>query len=477
MRKEKDFLGEKQIPAAALYGIHSVRASENFPDNTDFPEAWYRAMGFVKKACYLTYQSFVAETRRQYPERPPVDLIEDKIVDAMIKATEEIIEGKHYEQFIVPAISGGAGTSINMNINEIVANRSLQLCKKNPGDYAIIDPFAHANVFQSTNDTVPTALKVALMFELEHLEADINGLRQQLEQLENRHRNHLRIGYTQMQEAVPTSYGFLFSSYNDALSRDWWRVSKCFERLKVVNLGGGATGTGMAIPRYFIMHVVANLAQLTKLPVSRGENLPDTTSNLDNLVEVHAILKAYAVNLSKIASDLRMLSSDLHSRSGLHIPDRQVGSSIMPGKVNPVIPEFIISAAHRVYANDGIVSSLAAQGMLELNAYIPVIGNAMLESIRLLRSASFSMHHFLLDGLTIDETISQQTLFESPSITTALIPYTGYHKAAEMARLMKNEKIDIFEANKRLGIMKPEELLIRLRPESLLQQGYSIKDI
>ena len=183
-----------------------------------------------------------------------------------------------------------------------------------------------------------------------------------------------------MQEAVPSSFGILFSTYNEALSRDWWRVSKCSERIKQVNLGGGAIGTGLSLPRFFIMEVVPELRKLTGLPLAHSENLSDATSNLDRWVEIHATLKAHAVNLEKMSSDFRLLSSDLAGDKIISIPDRQVGSSIMPGKINPVIPEFVISAAHKIYSNDVLISSLCGQGTLELNAYLPVIGCAVIES-------------------------------------------------------------------------------------------------
>jgi aspartate ammonia-lyase len=205
---------------------------------------------------------------------------------------------------------------------------------------------------------------------LETLERRINGLREKIEKLEKQHHNSLRIGYTQMQEAVPTSFGRLFSAYNDALSRDWWRVSKCFERIKVVNLGGSAVGTGITVPRFFIFEVVSALRALSGLPVTRGENLSDTTANMDSFVEVHAVIKAHAVNLEKIASDIRLLAADVSRDSGLTIPPRQTGSTIMPGKVNPVITEFVVGACHRVYANDVLIASLSAQGCLDLNAYV-----------------------------------------------------------------------------------------------------------
>ena len=315
----------------------------------------------------------------------------------------------------------------------------------------IIDPTEHANIYQSTNDVIPTALTVAVMKLLQSLEEQINTVRQKVEELERENRENLRPGYTQMQEAVPSSFGILFSTYNEALSRDWWRVSKCSERIKQVNLGGGATGTGLSVPRYFIMEVVPELRKITGLPFAHSENLSDATSNLDKWVEIHATLKAHAVNLEKMSSDLRLLASDIAGEKTIYLPDRQVGSSIMPGKINPVIPEFVISAAHKVYSNDVLISSLCGQGVLELNAYIPVIGYAVIESINLLISCNLTLLNNLFTGLTINEASGYKALINSPSVTTALIPHIGYHKAAEIALIMKEKEIDIFEAN---NIMK-----------------------
>ncbi len=477
-RTEKDFLGEKKIPKDALYGIHSLRAKENFPDNSPFSLEWYKAVGLTKLACYLTYDKFKNASTQKYSDIDlPINLFEKKIIDALIESAEEVSEGKYYDHFIVPAIQGGAGTSINMNVNEIIANVSLKKLGKNAGNYQTIDPIEHANIYQSTNDVIPTSLKVAAIKLLVDLEEKINELRTDIEALENKNRNKLRIGYTQMQEAVPSSFGMLFSSYNEALSRDWWRVSKCFERIKIVNLGGSAIGTGIAVPRFFIMEAVATLQKLTNLPITRSENMPDATSNLDSLVEVHAILKAHAVNLEKMASDIRLLSSDLAGRKEIIIPQKQTGSSIMPGKVNPVIPEFVISAAHKIYTNDNLISSLSAQGTLDLNANLPAIGNALLESIKLLIAANKTLKENLFNELKIDSDSAKKRLFKSPAITTALSPYIGYHKAAELAKKMKETNWDIFQANEQIQIMDSKKLRKILQPQNLLKTGFTLKDL
>ncbi len=476
-RIEKDTLGEKKIPSKALYGIHALRAKENFPLFSQFPVEWYKAMGQTKLACYQTYNKFIQAATEKAGNDILLKKIDKKVVDALIISATEVSEGKYFEHFIVPCVQGGAGTSINMNVNEIVANSALIYLDHKCGEYSIIDPIEHANIFQSTNDVVPTALTIAAMKLLSSLEDHINSLRQKVEEFEKSSRHKLRPGYTQMQEAVPSSFGLLFSTYNEALSRDWWRVSKCTERVKVINIGGGAIGTGLSVPRFFIMEIVPELRKLTGLQLTHSENLADATSNLDKWVEIHATIKSHAVNLEKIVSDIRLLSSDIAGVKLLSIPEKQVGSSIMPGKINPVIPEFVISAAHKVYSNDMLISSLSSQGCLELNAYLPVIGAAMIESLNLLISADQTLLQNLFTGLEYNESGGYKALMRSPSVTTALIPYIGYHKAGELAKLMKDKNIDIFEADSILKIIGNTRIKKILEPSNLLKLGYTLEDL
>lgn len=478
MRIEKDFLGEVSLPEEALYGIHSYRARENFSNLNPFPIEWYRAVGTVKLACYRTVRNLLDALLKEHPDLiNHLRLPDKKTVEALEKAAGEVSAGSHFEHFIVPSVQGGAGTSINLNINEIIANVSLRLMGAKPGEHATVDPIETANIFQSTNDVIPTALSVATMLLLNELEASINLTRSSFEQLETKYRNALRISYTQMQEAVPSTYGQLFSTYSEGLSRDWWRVSKGFERIKVVNLGGGAIGTGISIPRFFIMEIVPSLKKLTSLPVTQGENLHDATCNMDKWVEVHAILKAHAVNLEKIVSDLRLLSSGVTDTREVLLPAKQVGSSIMPGKVNPVIPEYVISSAHRIYANDQLITSLAAQGSLDLNAYLPEIGCAMLDSLKLMVSMNRSLKDQMLDGLQVSENVAKKKLFRSPAVTTALSPLIGYHRAAELAKKMKETGEDIFKANEALKILEKHKLELLMEPDNLLKKGFTMNDI
>lgn len=478
MRMEKDFLGEVKIPASALYGIHAARAADNFPNKDLFHIEWYEAAGKVKQACYETVLMFREAVEKEHPDLlPQLRIPEEKQLEAMIAAAKEVCIGEHFSHFIIPAVQGGAGTSINLNINEIITNRALQLLGETPGDYAVLDPVEAANIYQSTNDVIPTSLTIAVMELLKKLEEAVNATRLQTENLESRYRNTIRLCYTQLQEAVPGTYGQLFSNFSDAFSRDWWRVSKASERIKQVNIGGGATGTGVSLPRFYIMEVGTQLRRITGLPLAQGENLTDITSNLDSLVEVHAILKAHAVNMEKFASDLRLLAAGVRGEKEVLLPEKQSGSSIMPGKVNPVIPEFVISSAHQVYANDQLITGLAGQGQLDLNAYLPSIGNALLSSLKLLISINHAFREHMLRGLKIDETVAASRLFRSPAVTTALSPLIGYNKAGEIARTMKKENIDIFEANDRLGLLPAEKLEKIMQPEYLLKKGFSMKDI
>lgn len=478
MRTEKDFIGEVSIPADALYGVHSVRARNNFDNQVSFPVEWFRATGSVKLACYRTVRKLLKALKKEHPEMiAHLSIPDEQTLGAMEAAATAITSGDYFEYFIVPGTQGGAGTSINLNVNEIIANAALISLGKKPGDYQHVDPIESANIYQSTNDVIPTALTIAAMQLLNELEAAINKTRKAAEKLETRYRNTLRLGYTQMQEAVPSTYGQLFSTYSEALSRDWWRVSKGLERLKVVNLGGGAIGTGIAIPRFYIMEVVPALKRITSLPVTQGENLADATSNMDKWVEVHAILKAHAVNLEKIVSDLRLLASGTGATKEIELPSQQVGSSIMPGKVNPVVPEYLISSAHRIYANDQKIATLSSKGCLELNAYLPEIGGAMLESLKLMISMNRAFEEKVLKDLRVDEEAASKKLFNSPSVTTALSPLIGYNRAAELASQMKNGNQNIFDANDTLGMIEAKKLKKLMEPGNLLKKGFTISDI
>jgi aspartate ammonia-lyase len=360
-RTETDWSGEKQIPAGALWGIHTARAVENFPlsGRKVHPEL-ITAFGEVKLAC--------AQTNIQ------LGFWKDnsKKASAIEKACFEMSQGLLTEHILVDALQGGAGTSTNMNVNEVIANRALQILGKLPGSYEIISPLGDVNLHQSTNDTYPTALKIAAIRLLRLLEQNVFLLQESFQQKEKEFAHIVKIGRTQLQDAVLTTLGREMGAYAEAFNRDRWRIYKCEERLRVVNLGGTAIGTGLGAPRLFIFRVVDRLRENTGLGLARAENLIDATQNADVFVEVSGILKAHASNLLKISNDLRLLSSGPNAGLGeINLPPRQAGSSIMPGKVNPVIPEAVAQAAMKVMGNDLVITQACSSGNLELNPFMP----------------------------------------------------------------------------------------------------------
>lgn len=473
-RIETDFLGEMEIPKDALYGISTLRSIANFPNSKKYSFEWYKAIGEVKYASYLVVKDLylLLQAKNKLNEKKIFNEFSIEKIDALIFAAFEVSRGRYFDHMMVPAITGGAGTSINMNINEIISNIALLKMGYSAGEYKYIDPILHANVFQSTNDTIPTALRVAVMRLLKKLESNISQTRNLLEKLEEDYRHTMRISYTQLQEAIPTTWGRLFSTYNEALTRDWWRVSKCWERIKVVNLGGGAIGSGLSIPRYFIFHATEKLAKQTNLPIVRSENLQDVTCNLDMWVEIHAILKANAVNLIKIASDLRLLASDFHKNHEITIPTKQMGSTIMPGKVNPVICEYVISISEKIFANDLLIAHLCSQGQFELNAYLPLIGDTIIESLELLNSSLLTINKNLINEIKINPILD--TFLNFPVIATIVIPEVGYHEATRLANFMKNNQVDIIVANQKLNIIDETKLIKLIENSKSLELGYSL---
>ena len=378
-RSETDFLGEKQIPAGALWGIHTARAVENFPISGRMihPEL-IKAFGEVKLACAQT--NIQLGFWKENPEKQ----------SAIEKASFEMSQGLLDEHILVDALQGGAGTSTNMNVNEVIANRALRILGNPPGSFEIISPLDDINLHQSTNDTYPTALKIAAIRLLRELEHNVLTLQEAFQHKEKEFAHVVKIGRTQLQDAVLTTLGREMSAYAEALNRDRWRIYKCEERLRVVNLGGTAIGTGLGAPKQFIFRVVDRLRENTNIGLARAENLIDGTQNTDVFVEVSGILKAHATNLLKISNDLRLLSSGPDAGFGeINLPAKQAGSSIMPGKVNPVIPEAVAQVAIRVMGNDQVITHACSSGNLELNQFMPLIADALLENLTLLNNACF----------------------------------------------------------------------------------------
>lgn len=458
-RTEHDLLGTRPVPAQALWGIHTERARENFPltGRRVYPELIH-AYGAVKLACCRTNEE--------------LGYLEPTLAQALAAACAEMMEGQLDEHIVVDALQGGAGTSTNMNVNEVLANRALQLMGRPLGDYATLSPLDHVNLHQSTNDTYPTALKIAAIRHLRALEREVITLLEEFQSKERRYAGVVKVGRTQLQDAVLTTLGRELSSYAEAFARDRWRIYKCEERLRVVNLGGTAIGTGLAAPRRYIFRVIEHLRDITNLGLARAENLVECTQNTDVFVEVSGILKACASNLLKVASDLRLLSSGPDAGFGdIRLPARQAGSSIMPGKVNPVIPEAVSQAALQVMANDQALTMACSLGNLELNAFLPLIADTLLGSLDLLTRACRLFYQYCVTGIEPNEERLRQHVEGATATVTALVERIGYTRATEVAAAARAEGKTIKQVVLEQGLMSEEEFAALIAPESVTRLG------
>ena len=415
-RTECDALGEKRIERDALWGIHTQRALENFAfSSRRVPYALIVAIATVKHA------AAVANAELGY--------LPKDIADAVVAACAQICEGGLEAHFPLDALQGGAGTSTNMNVNEVVANFALKRLGKKPGDYDTVHPLHHVNLHQSTNDVYPTALRIAAIAGVRRLADGFAKLQGAFQAKEVAFQAIAKMGRTELQSAVPMTLGQEFSAFAEAIARDRWRTFKCEERLRLVNLGGTAVGTGITAPRRYIFRVIEVLRALTGMGLSRSENVIDATANADAFVEVSGILKASAANLSKIAGDLRLL----HFLGEIALPPLQAGSSIMPGKINPVMTEAVMQVGMAVRANDGIVTDCAAHGTLQINEFMPLLAWALLESIDMLDAAAraFAGH---VAGIKANKDRCAAFLDDGPSLLTAFLPQIGYERAGVLAK-------------------------------------------
>lgn len=460
MRSETDLLGQMQIPADKLYGIHTQRAIENFPliGHPIHPEL-VKAYGAVKLACLQVNRSlnFFSDVQK---------------ANAIEQACSELAEGLLNEHMVVDALQGGAGTSTNMNANEVIANRAMEILGRDKGDYDYISPLDDVNMHQSTNDTYPTALKVAAIRMLRQLEQSVLGLQESFQQKEKEFAHIVKIGRTQFQDAVLMTLGREMGAYAEAFNRDRWRIYKCEERLRVVNLGGTAIGTGLGAPRQFIFKVVDQLRDNTNIGLARSENLIDGTQNLDVFVEVSGIMKACATSLFKISNDLRLLSSGPDAGlNEISIPARQAGSSIMPGKVNPVILEAVAQSAMKVMGNDMVITQACSCGNLELNQFMPLIAYSLLESIQLLNKSCEIFSNFCVNGLKANEAVCQKQVENSTAVVTALIPEIGYKKASEIVIVATQRNISIKKAALQMQYISKARFEEMITPEAVCRLG------
>jgi aspartate ammonia-lyase len=422
MRVEQDSLGMREVPADVYWGIHTLRATENFPvSGRKVHPAWIQALAEVKLAAAR------ANTE--------LGLLPQDVGNAIQAAAAEVAGGQWLDQFPVDALQGGAGTSFNMNMNEVLANRALELLGRPRGDYGYVHPNDHVNRCQSTNDTVPTALRVAAIRLVRALADELAELQASLQRKEAAFAGVQKLGRTELQDAVPMTLGQEFSIWAEAIARDRWRLFKAEERLRQVNLGGTAIGTGVGAVRGYAARALEHLRRITGLGLARAENLVEATANTDLLVEVSGLLKACATNLAKLAADLRLLSSG--PRGGLaeiRLPALQAGSSIMPGKINPVMTEMVTQVAYEVMASDMAVALAAQAGQLELNAFLPLMGDHLLRSLELLTRAARLLRTRCIEGIEADEARCRHHLERSTAHLTALVPELGYEAATRLAK-------------------------------------------
>jgi aspartate ammonia-lyase len=460
-RIESDLLGELPVPAVALHGIHTVRALDNFPLALQpVARGLARAYGTVKLACAITNRRLGAW---------PNDAAK---ADAIERACRELSEGSLTRHIVVDRLQGGAGTSTNMNVNEVLANRALELVGEAPGTYGRISPLEDINLHQSTNDTYPTALKLAAVVALRELERRVVALQEAFQAAEKRFAHVVKVGRTQLQDAVLTTLGREMGAYAEALNRDRWRIYKCEERLRVVNLGGTAIGTGLAAPRQFVFRVTDTLRELTGVGFARAENLVDATQNADVFVEVSGILKAHAVALLKICGDLRLMASGPEAGlRELRLPARQAGSSIMPGKVNPVIPEAVSQVAMLVMGHDATIASACAAGSLELNPFLPLVAACLLESLELLARADDIFCRHCVSGLEADEARCREHVLNSTAAATALLPALGYERVCDLGRLSAETGRTIRELAIAKGWLSAEDFDGLISPEAVCRLG------
>lgn len=458
-RTETDLLGERQVPADAFHGVYTERALENFPlSRRRVNPALIHAYGQVKLAC--------ARTNHE------LGYLRDDVAQVICNACVEMAAGELDRHIVVDALQGGAGTSTNMNVNEVLANRALQLLGKPLGDYETVHPLGHVNLHQSTNDTYPTALKISAIQLIRNLEQRVVALQEAFQAKEKQFAGVVKLGRTQLQDAVLTTLGREMSAYAEAFARDRWRIYKCEERLRVVNLGGTAIGTGIGAPRKYIFRVVDHLREITGFGLARAENLVEATQNNDVFVEVSGILKACASNLLKTASDLRLLSSGPDGGFGeIRLPARQAGSSIMPGKVNPVIPEAVSQAAIAVMAHDQAITLACSLGNLELNAFLPLISDALLDSLDLLANACKIFRRHCVDGIEADEDRCRQHVENSTVAVTVLVGPLGYPKAQGIAVAARREGKTIRQVLLETGALSGDDFDALITPEAVMRLG------
>ena len=457
-RKEHDLLGERDVPNDALYGVQTLRALENFPITgtplREFP-VLVEALAAVKEAAARA--------------NAEVGLLDQTVADLIVRAAQEIRAGRHHEHFVVDMIQGGAGTSTNMNANEVIANRALELMGKERGDYQFVHPNNHVNLSQSTNDVYPTAVKLALHHAIEELRGAMRALAESFLAKGTEFAPHLKMGRTQLQDAVPMTLGQEFRAFGHTILEDVDRLGEAQALIREINMGATAIGTGINAPPRYAAIVCAELSKVTGLTMITAPDLVEATADTGAFVQLSGVLKRCAVKLSKICNDLRLLSSGPRAGLGeINLPAMQPGSSIMPGKVNPVIPEVVNQVCFDVIGGDVTVTLAAEAGQLQLNVFEPVIAYRLLRSIETLANGCTVLRERCVDGITANPARMRHFVEHSIGIVTALVPVIGYEHATSVAKEALESGRGVYEIVMERGLLTREQLDRILDPEAMI---------
>ena len=461
MRQESDFLGSKDLPDNAYWGVHAARAVENFPITghtvAQMPNL-IRAFAYVKKAAAAANLAMGAINAQQ--------------AEAISKACDDVAAGKFNDQFVVDVLQGGAGTSTNMNANEVIANRALEILGQPKGAYHVIHPNDHVNASQTTNDSYPTAVKLATYFGIQDLLKALAALRGAFQAKADEFKDVLKVGRTQLQDAVPMTLGQEFNAFVSMIAADEQRLRESSYLMCEINMGGTAIGTGINAPVGYADVVTAKLAEVSGVPVVKAADMIAGTADTGAFADISGILKRIAVKLSKISNDLRLLSSGPQAGVGdIKLPARQAGSSIMPGKVNPVIPEVMSMVCFEVIGNDAAITMAVEAGQLQLNAFEPLMAWSLHQSLHHLAAACHTLQVNCVEGIEANTALLDARISESVTLVTALNPLIGYEKSAKIAKAAIASGKPIAEVAEELGIMSREKMQSLLVADKLTTPG------
>ena len=463
-RTEADSIGVMEVPAEAYYGVQALRAKENFPiTHQQLHPEFIKSMAKLKKAAAITNRD--------------AGLLPLNIASAIMKACDDLIAGKFTDAFIVDAIQGGAGTSANMNANEVIANRAIEILGGTKGDYSLVHPNDHVNMAQSTNDIIPSAGKLTAITLLGDAIKELHRLYEALMDKADEFDSILKMGRTQLQDAVPMRLGQSFHAYASVIHRDLLRLEDATHTLEMLNMGGTAIGSSINVSPLYLKNICKNLNKITKGNFYLADDLFDATQNLDGFVSVSGVLKTCAVNLSKMCNDLRLLSSGPKTGIGeINLPARQNGSSIMPGKINPVIPEVVSQVAFNIIGHDYTITMAAEAGQLELNAFEPVIFYTLFESIETLGHAAQTLTDNCILGITANEKHCKDLVNASAGIATALCPSIGYAASAALAKESLKTDVPVRELAIAKRYVTTEEADKLLDPYTMTGKRYAKVD-